>query len=167
MADMTLDDLVAIHHIEQLKYAYFRCLDQKRWDEMETLLTPDVEATYSGGANSYSGRVAVLDFLQRSMGAETFHSAHHCHHPEIRLVSPTEATGTWSMEDTVIMLDFDITIRGAGFYEDRYVKVDDRWLIAATGYKRLWEELAPRGSTEGLQLTASWWSTDGRSSLTG
>ncbi len=167
MSDITLDDLVAIHHIEQLKYAYFRCLDQKRWDEMETLLTPDVEATYSGGTNSFSGRDAVLDFLQRSMGAESFHSAHHCHHPEIRLTSATDATGTWAMEDTVIMLDFDITIRGAGFYEDRYVRQNGQWLIAATGYKRLWEELAPRASTEGLQLTASWWRTDGRSSLAG
>jgi hypothetical protein len=164
---MTPDDLVTIHHIERLKHAYFRCLDQKLWGEMATLLTDDVEATYSGGTNSFSGRDAVLDFLERSMGAETFHSAHHAHHPEIDLVGPYEAVGVWAMEDTVIMLDFDITIRGAGFYQDRYVRRDGRWLIAATGYKRLWEELAPRASTEGLQLTASWWRTDGRSSLAG
>lgn len=163
----TLDDLLAVGQLERLKYAYFRCLDQKRWDEMATLLTDDVEATYSGGANSFSGREAVLDFLRRTMGADTFHSAHHGHHPEIDLVGPDEATATWAMEDTVILLDFDLTIRGAGFYEDRYVRRDGRWLIAATGYRRLWEEMAPRGSTEGLQLTASWWRTDGRSSLTG
>lgn len=161
------DDLVEIHEIAQLKYAYFRCLDQKRWDEMATLLAPDVEATYSGGANSFSGRDAVLDFLQRSMGSDDFHSAHHGHHPEITLLSSTEATGTWAMEDTVIMLDFDITVRGAGFYEDTYAKRDGRWVFTHTGYKRLWEEMAPRASVEGLSLTASWWRTDGRSSLTG
>ncbi|WCO68493.1 nuclear transport factor 2 family protein [Iamia majanohamensis] len=164
---LTPDDLVEIHEITQLKHAYFRCLDQKRWEEMATLLVPEVEATYSGGANSFSGRDAVLDFLERSMGAETFHSAHHGHHPEITLLSPTEATGTWAMEDTVIMLDFDITIRGAGFYEDAYEKRDGRWVITRTGYKRLWEEMAPRGSVDGLTLTASWWRTDGVSSLTG
>ena len=164
---LTPDDLVEIHEITQLKHAYFRCLDQKRWEEMATLLVPEVEATYSGGANSFSGRDAVLDFLERSMGAETFHSAHHGHHPEIALLSPTEATGTWAMEDTVIMLDFDITIRGAGFYEDAYEKRDGRWAITRTGYKRLWEEMAPRGSVDGLTLTASWWRTDGVSSLTG
>ena len=164
---LTPDDLVEIHEITQLKHAYFRCLDQKRWEEMATLLVPEVEATYSGGANSFSGRDAVLDFLERSMGAETFHSAHHGHHPEITLLSPTEATGTWAMEDTVIMLDFDITIRGAGFYEDAYEKRDGRWAITRTGYKRLWEEMAPRGSVDGLTLTASWWRTDGVSSLTG
>ena len=52
-----------------------------------------------------------------------------------------------------------------GFF--RTVKRDGRWLIAATGYKRLWEEIAPRASIEGLALTASWWRTDGRSSLVG
>lgn len=164
---VTPDDLVEIHAIERLKYAYLRCLDQKLWDEMETLMTPDVEATYSGGANAYSGREAVLDFLRRTMGSETFHSSHHCHHPEIDLDGPDRATGTWALEDTVHLLDFDLTIRGAAFYEDTYVKVDGRWLIAATGYKRLWEEMSPRGSIDGLQLTASWWRTDGRSSLTG
>ncbi len=164
---VTPEDLVEIHAIERLKYAYLRCLDQKLWDEMETLLTPDVEATYSGGANAHSGRVAVMDFLRRTMGSETFHSSHHCHHPEIDLVAPDRATGTWALEDTVHLLDFDLTIRGAAFYEDTYVKVDGRWLIAATGYKRLWEEMSPRASVSGLQLTASWWRTDGRSSLTG
>lgn len=166
-APLTPDDLVDIHLIERLKYAYFRCLDQKRWDELATLLTPDVEATYSGGANSASGREAVMGFLTRTMGGDDFHSSHHGHHPEIDLLSSTEAVGTWALEDTVHLLDLDLTIRGAAFYEDRYVKVEGRWLIAATGYKRLWEEISPRASIEGLQLTASWWRTDGRSSLTG
>lgn len=165
--ELTPEALVEIHRIERLKYAYLRCLDQKRWDEIATLMTPDVEATYSGGANSYSGRDAVVEFLQRTMGPDTFHSSHHCHHPEIDLLTPTRAEGTWALEDTVLLLDFDLVVRGAAFYTDTYVKQDGRWLIAATGYKRLWEEISPRGSIEGLQLTASWWRTDGRSSLTG
>ncbi len=164
---LTPADLVEIHLVERLKYAYLRCLDQKRWDEMETLFTEDVEATYSGGANSASGRDEVMAFLRRTMGSESFHSSHHCHHPEIDLVGPDEAVGTWALEDTVLLLDLDLVVRGAAFYEDRYVKRDGRWLIAATGYKRLWEEIAPRASIEGLSLTASWWRTDGRSSLVG
>lgn len=161
------EELGEIHLLERLKYTYLRCLDTKDWDAMARLLTPNVEATYSGGANSYSGRDEVLAFLRRTMGDESFHSSHHCHHPEIDLVSESEATGTWALEDTVLLLDLDLVVRGAAFYTDRYVKVDGRWLIAATGYKRLWEEISPRSSIEGLQLTASWWRTDGRSSLTG
>lgn len=167
MAAPTPEDLVQIHLVERLKHAYLRCLDQKRWDELATLLTDDVEATYSGGANAYTGRDEVLGFLQRTMGADSFHSSHHCHHPEIDLTGPDGATGVWAMEDTVLMLDLDLVVRGAGFYTDTYVRRDGRWLISATGYKRLWEEIAPRASVEGLQLTASWWTTGGRSSLVG
>ena len=163
--DLTPETLVEIHRIERVKYAYLRCLDQKRWDDLADLLTADVEATYSGGANSFSGRDAVMEFLRRTMGAVTFHSSHHCHHPEIDLVAPDRAEATWALEDTVLLLDLDLVVRGAAFYHDTYVKRDGRWLIAATGYQRIWEELAPRSSVEGLQLTASWWTTGGRSSL--
>jgi len=54
---------------------------------------------------------------------------------------------------------------GAAFYTDQYVKRDDAWLIAQTGYKRTYEELVPRGSVAGLRLTADWWATGGRSTL--
>ncbi len=99
------------------------------------------------------------------MGAETFHSAHRVHQPEIDLTSPTTAVGTWAMDDVVVMTDWDLTVQGAAFYEDEYRKVDDAWRISRTGYKRTYEELVPRASIAGLQLTASWWSTGGQSSL--
>ena len=58
-----------------------------------------------------------------------------------------------------------VTIHGASFYADRYVKVDGRWLIKATGYKRTYEEIWPRSSIEGLKLSADFWATGGRSNL--
>ena len=88
--------------IKRLKYAYARCLDLKRWDELATLFTEDAVAAYSGGGYTFEGRDAILDFLQRSMGAETFHSSHKMHHPEIDLTGPTTArapgrsTTSWS-----------------------------------------------------------------------
>ena len=60
----------------------------------------------------------------------------------------------------------ELTIQGAAFYEDRYEKSDDgAWRIAHTGYQRTYEEIYPRGSIEGLKLTASRWQGDGRSEL--
>ena len=56
-----------------------------------------------------------------------------------------------------------ITIRGAAFYEDEYVKRDGAWRILATGYRRTYEEIEPRG--DALRLTAHWWKTGGRSEL--
>ena len=36
------------------------------------------------------------------MGAETFHSSHKMHNPEIDLTGTDTATGIWALEDVVI-----------------------------------------------------------------
>jgi hypothetical protein len=66
------------------------------------------------------------------------------HHPEIRLTGDTTATGTWALEDYVVDTKHEITIHGAAFYEDRYVKQDGEWKIAHTGYERTFEQMGPR-----------------------
>lgn len=162
---MTPEDLVEIEQIKRLKYKYLRCLDQKLWDEMAECFTPDATAAYSGGKYSYDGRDAILEFLVKSMGDESFLSSHRVHHPEIERTSPTTARGVWALEDVVIDTKWQITIRGAAFYTDDYVKQDGAWRIQHTGYKRTYEEIQPRKDVAGLKLTASWWSTGGKSEL--
>ena len=162
---MTPDDLVDIELIKRLKYRYLRYLDQKLFDEMREVFTPDATARYSGGHYSYDGVEDIITFLKESMGSEGFLSSHRCHHPEIDIVGPDSATGVWALEDTVIIDDLGISLRGAAFYSDEYVRTADGWRISHTGYKRSFEEMHPRGSIEGLQLTASWWGTGGQSSL--
>jgi len=163
---LTPDDLVEIEAIKRLKYRYLRCLDQKLWDEVPDLFVPEATASYGGGAYEFDGREAIVAFLVDAMGSEGFLSSHRCGHPEIDLTGPGTAHGTWALDDTVVHTDFNVTIRGAAFYEDDYVKGDDgAWRILHTGYKRSYEELEPRADT--TQLTASWWGTGGRSSLGG
>ena len=83
-------------------------------------------------------------------------------HPEIE-VQGDIATAKWALADVVILQDFNLQIRGASLYDDRYVKIDGRWFIKHTGYKRLYEEIGPR--PEGTRTSASWFGTDGRSDL--
>ncbi len=165
--ELTIEDLVELEAIKRLKYRYLRCLDQKLWDDLEPCFTADATASYGGGAYVFDGRDAIMEFLRTSMGAETMLTSHRCHHPEIDLHGDDTATGTWALEDVVVLRDFDLTIQGAAFYEDRYVKADSSWLIAHTGYRRTYEEIFPRDSVAGLRLTADWWATDGRSNLAG
>ncbi len=153
---LTPDDLVDIELIKQLKYKYLRVLDQHEFDEMRTVLTADVRARYSDGKYSFDGVEAVIDFLKESMGAETFLSSHSCHHPEITLHGDGTASGIWKLEDQVIIGEYDLFLRGAAFYYDDYVKTDDGWRIAVTGYRRIFEEMHPRASIEGLDLMADW-----------
>jgi SnoaL-like domain len=164
-APRTLEDLLDIHAIHELKHRYLRCLDQKAWDELETCLTEDATASYGGGAVDLDGRAAILEFLTSSMGSTGMLTSHRGSQPEIDLIGPADATGTWALEDVVIHQDFGVTIHGASFYEDRYLKVDGTWRICATGYKRTYEEIWPRASLDGLRLSADFWATGGRSDL--
>ena len=147
---MTPDDLVELEAIKRLKYRYIRTLDQKRWDELGECLLPDATAAYGGGKYSFDGREQILQFLGDSLGPAMI-TMHQVHQPELELTSATTATGTWALEDRVIMVDHKITLRGAAYYTDRYVKVDGDWKIAHTGYERLFEEMEPRADT--IKLT--------------
>ena len=160
---MTPADLVEITAIEQLKYRYVRFMDTKRWDDLAGLFVPDATASYGGGAVRLAGVDAILEFLTGSMGDETMLTSHKVHHPEITLTGPDTAEGIWALDDVVILAPLDMTVRGASYYEDRYVKVGSEWRIAHTGYKRVYEEIEPRPAD--LKLTASWWGTGGRSKL--
>jgi uncharacterized protein (TIGR02246 family) len=160
---MTPDDLVEIEQICQLKYRYVRFIDTKRWDDLAQLFTPDATASYGGGATERAGREAIMEFLVTSMADESMLTSHKVHQPEITLTGPDTAAGVWALDDVVVLGGLGMTVRGASFYDDRYVKVDGDWRIAHTGYRRVFEEIEPRGAE--LKLTASWWATDGRSSL--
>jgi hypothetical protein len=161
----TLEDLLAVHAIQRLKHRYLRCLDQKKWDELATCFTDDATASYGGGNVELAGKEAILGFLRETMSSTGMLTSHRGSQPEIDLLGPDEASGIWALEDVVIHQDFGVTIHGASFYEDRYVRVDGTWFIASTGYKRTYEEIYPRASIEGLKISADFWKTDGRSKL--
>ena len=161
----TVDQLSDLEEIKQLKYRYLRALDQKLWDLLGDCLTDDAVAEYSGGKYSKEGRTAIVEWISQAMGAETFLSSHRCHHPEIDLTGPDTAAGVWALEDVVVIEDVGLTIQGAAFYTDGYRREDGEWKISSTGYKRTYEEIFPRASIEGLDLTASWWGTGGSSTL--
>jgi len=149
--------LLEIEAIKQLKYRYLRCLDQKRWEELAGCFTPDAKSSYSGGKYAFDGRDAILAFLEKSMGADSFLSSHTVHHPEIELTSDTTARGVWALEDTVIETRANLVISGAAFYEDEYVKQDGAWKIRSTGYVRTYEEMWSRADVPSLKLTANRW----------
>jgi len=155
-------DLHEVEAIKRLKYKYLRCLDQKLWEEIRSCFTSDARCSYSGGKYAFDGRDAIVDFLRKAMGAPSFHSSHRVHHPEIEFTSPTTATGTWALEDQVIETKAQVTIRGAAFYHDEYVKQGGAWLIRSTGYERTFEEIESRQERPSLRLTASAWEPVGK-----
>ena len=155
-----MSDLNELEAIKRLKYKYLRCIDQKLWGELAECFTEDATSAYSGGRYSFTGRAQIMEFLEGAMGRDSFISSHRVHHPEIELTSENTARGIWALEDTVIDTEHQITIRGAAFYEDEYLKVDGEWKIKSTGYRRTFEEIEPRKDRPGLKLTDNCWAKD-------
>ena len=149
------------HAITTLKYKYGTALDTKDFVAMTDLMVDDVTVAYGGGAVTLQGRENVRDWMANAMGSKAMLSNHFFSHPVIE-VDGDRATGAWELMDVVILEDVKMVIRGASIYADRYVRTSEGWKIEHTGYKRLWEEIGPRGD---FKTTAAWFGTDGRSSL--
>jgi len=153
-------DLATIEEIRQLKYRYFRTLDLKLWDEFGDCLAEDVVARYGTQAMDkplhYDNRADVVEFMSGNLG-EGIVTIHIANHPEIEVNGDT-ATGSWAFEDTVIVPDFKIIIRGGGYYLDEYRKdADGKWRIAATKYERIFESMTSLEDTPSFKLIANRW----------
>jgi ketosteroid isomerase-like protein len=162
---VTPEELVEIDAIKRLKYRYVRLLDLKEWDELAKCFVEDATASYAGGEHSFEGRDAIMAFLQNSLGSTSILTSHKVHQPEIELLGPDAATAVWGLEDVVVHTEAGLTIRGAAFYEDRYVKTAEGWRIQHTGYRRVYEEVERRGAE--LKLRASWWDPQPGTTLPG
>lgn len=133
-------DADAIEAIKQVKYRYMRALDTKHWDDFADTLTEDVIGDYGsslGEEHKFSDRESLVEFMRTSMPANVI-TDHRVTHPEI-VIDGDEATGTWYLQDKVIVADFDFMLMGAGFYHDTYRRTADGWKISKTGYERTYD----------------------------
>ena len=153
-------DLESLEEIKRLKHRYFRTLDLKQWEVFGDCLAEDVQASYGtqamGKPLHYDNREAVVEFMSANLGngVTTMHVASH---PEIDIDGGT-ATGSWAFEDTVIVPDFKIIIRGAGYYRDTYRRdADGAWRIASTDYERIYEAMTSLEDTPSFKLIANRW----------
>jgi hypothetical protein len=137
-------DLQQIENIKRLKYRYFRTLDQNDWTELAECFADDAVTNYDSGKYSFQGKEDIINFFQQFMSRPTLITQHQAHHPEIELTSDSTAKGIWYLQDIVIDLDANTTLRGAGFYHDEYVKINGEWKIKLTGYVRTYEEIEKR-----------------------
>lgn len=153
-------DLVAIEEIKRLKHRYFRTLDLKLWDDFGDCLADDIDAKYGTQAMKeplhFDSRAAVVDYMSANLGPGII-TTHIASHPEID-VDGDAATGSWGFEDTVIVPDFKVVVRGSGYYEERYRRDGDgRWRIAATRYQRIYEAVTSLDDTPSFHLIANRW----------
>jgi hypothetical protein len=139
-----------IDEIQQVKYRYLRALDTKHWDDFADTLTEDIIGDYDasiGESHHFTDRDTLVEFMRTSMPANII-TEHRVTHPEIT-VNGDEASGTWYLQDRVIVPDFNFMLIGAAFYHDQYRKTGDGWKISKTGYDRTYDATM---STENLNF---------------
>lgn len=129
-----------LEEIRLLKHAYFRGIDSADLELLRGLMHPDVTVHFIGGGYEWklAGREQYLEAIGNNFNSEVI-AQHNGHHPEIRLLSPTEAEGTWYLHDNFYNLREKLYTTGTAFYHDRYVKIDGKWLLKSTQYKRHYE----------------------------
>ncbi len=135
-----LQRLMDIEAIKQLKHAYFRCIDTANFEELAEIFHDDVSVHFVGGTYEWGleGKAKYLDSLRQSFHRSAI-GHHNGHHPEIQILSETEATGIWYLADHMWILDQQFFTTGTALYWDRYLKVDGRWTIRETRYERIYE----------------------------
>ena len=132
--------LMDMEAIRQLKYAYFRCVDTANLEELATLFHQDVTVHFVGGSYEWNvqGKQDYVNNIAMAFSKEAV-GQHNAHHPEIQMLSESEATAIWYLEDNMWILNHNARTRGTALYWDRYLKVAGKWLIKDTRYERIYE----------------------------
>ena len=155
-----LTRLTETEAVKRCKYQYWRCFDTANIDGMREVLHPDVELSVVAGVYSmkYQGREGYLEMVRTGAHADMI-SHHNGHHPEIDIVGPEEAIGTWYLYDDLYEYRRNMRLYGTAFYRDRYVKHEGRWKIRYSQFHRLYEIADPLPPRE--NITAHYLGTHG------
>ena len=93
-----------VQAIKELKSKYFRALDTKNWDELETTMTPNISTAYSNGKLVFHGPKEITNYFKESM-PHTEITLHQGHNPVIWFESDTVAYGKWYLQDNLIFAE--------------------------------------------------------------
>lgn len=137
----TIERLVAIEELEQLKARYWYALDHQDWEMWrDEVWAPDAELDVAAESRHKVGpRDAMIAWVKERFVDQI--SVHHGHTPIIELTSDTTATGIWAMEDRLYRGDNHVDgpgfVLGFGHYHETYVKLDLGWRIRTSRLTRL------------------------------
>jgi len=129
-----------IEAVKRVKHAYFRCVDTASIEELKSLFHRDVVVHFIGGTYEWTlhGRDEYLEAIAANFNSKVL-AQHNGHHPEIDILSETEATGIWYLHDHFYRLWDMHHVTGTALYRDRYIKEDGRWQIIESRYERIYE----------------------------
>lgn len=135
-ANGELETLLAIEAIKALMARLVRALDARDWATYRACHAPDHVSQAVAAVPSVGVEQMMSDLMAALDGVRTIH---HVHSPEIVLSSPTEARGSWALEDWLFWMQGaeEHWLHGWGFYDDTYGQRDGQWLFTSRRLTRL------------------------------
>lgn len=141
--------LEAIEAIKSLKHRYLRACDLKQPEVFRDSFVKQ------GACVDYGPRIGRFDdaegitevyrriALERSEGSYVIFDMHHGLHPEIEILSATEAHGLWTLRFRQVALNDRVERVSAIEYDDRYEVEDGEWRIRSCHVHTLWTLTKP------------------------
>jgi hypothetical protein len=158
---MTVDDLIALEEIKNLRYGYSAAYDAQDIDALMALFTDDAVCDFGPDYGKWEGQATIrTNYLAsfKPVGGP-FDSLHVATNPVIRLTGPGTAWGRWYLIDLLTRQKpvtematpggHDTPLLWLAIYEDDYRKVGGAWKIAYCKLSFLW----PSRSYNGLRHT--------------
>ena len=146
-------ELYEIEQIKKVKLRNMRMLDLKRWDDMALTFTENCRTGWVDGEIALEGRDAIMDFLRSTPFAqgEVAITVHQASAPEIELLSPARARGTWRLYNPMFFRDGNRSALLLAFYHDEYEKQQNgQWLISYTSHEYILDESFDRADLPSL-----------------
>ena len=139
-----IQKLLDIEDIKNLKHRYFRAIDMADFELLDNVFAEDITIDYRGGTYRWEskGKQNIINSLIQAFHSKTA-AMHTAHHPEIEILSETEAVGKWYLQDIFYNFDLDSVTQGTALYDDKYTKSGESWLIQHSEYDRIWEQVSP------------------------
>jgi hypothetical protein len=121
--------------IRRTKARYFRYVDGKDWPALRGIFTDDATVHYPESVEEKLGIDAGIELIVKALGACT--SIHGAWLDEISILSPTNASGIWAMEDRLRWIEnlpqqsLITELHGFGRYFEEYRRIGDQWKISS------------------------------------
>ena len=156
---MTIDDLLNIEEIKQVRHLFSHYFDGQNLGELVDLFTDDAVCEFGpvfggdwvGKEHIRSKFTAIMGEPGMAVHGEPFSVLHAITNPWIRLLDDTTASGRWYLLDIHTAVGVENPLILFGIYDDIYRKVDGRWRIHRTRIDFLW----PRRDVQGDRQNAA------------
>lgn len=152
VAPPTIEERVArlesVEAIKRVKHRYLRACDNKQPEVFRACFTPDAVLDYGEAIGAFTGVdpiVAVFESIacRPVEGRNVVFDMHHAVLPDITLMTPDTAEGSWSLRFRQVNLKRRTETVGAIEYSDSYVRRAGEWLISRSEVRELWSMTTP------------------------